>query len=199
MFTRSVFMQLPRNLNGAAPQPSTNGVFKQDDAVTAAQSRQASEPAAGEAPVVDDQNPYQQVGFSAWRRTLQIYAFALTVAFRYWRLGKPGTYSKMPGGMSPENVSVKKAELAKWLREGLIRLGPTFIKIGQQFSTRVDVLSKEFISELELLQDKVLLDILAAFSLVAHPWSYVCILFSGCLHHCAPVTCANMLDCDASD
>lgn len=61
----------------------------------------------------------------------------------------------MPGGMSPENVSAKKAELAKWLREGLIQLGPTFIKIGQQFSTRVDVLSKEFISELELLQDRV--------------------------------------------
>ena len=39
-----------------------------------------------------------------------------------------------------------------WLREGLVRLGPTFIKIGQQFSTRVDVLSPEFIQELEKLQ-----------------------------------------------
>lgn len=69
----------------------------------------------------------------------------------------------MPGGMSPENVSAKKAELAKWLREGLIRLGPTFIKIGQQFSTRVDVLSKEFITELELLQDRVRAETQAAF------------------------------------
>jgi hypothetical protein len=41
---------------------------------------------------------------------------------------------------------------AIWLREGLVRLGPTFIKIGQQFSTRVDVLSQEFIKELEKLQ-----------------------------------------------
>jgi predicted unusual protein kinase regulating ubiquinone biosynthesis (AarF/ABC1/UbiB family) len=39
-----------------------------------------------------------------------------------------------------------------WLREGLVRLGPTFIKIGQQFSTRVDVLSPEFVKELEKLQ-----------------------------------------------
>jgi len=46
-------------------------------------------------------------------------------------------------------------ELAIWLREGLVRLGPTFIKIGQQFSTRVDVLSPEFIKELEKLQDNV--------------------------------------------
>ncbi len=45
--------------------------------------------------------------------------------------------------------------LAIWLREGLIKLGPTFIKIGQQFSTRVDVLSPEFIRELEQLQDSV--------------------------------------------
>jgi hypothetical protein len=31
-------------------------------------------------------------------------------------------------------------------------LQPTFIKIGQQFSTRVDVLSPEFVKELEKLQ-----------------------------------------------
>lgn len=57
--------------------------------------------------------------------------------------------------MTPERVSARRRELAIWLREGLVRLGPTFIKIGQQFSTRVDVLSKEFIEELEKLQDDV--------------------------------------------
>jgi predicted unusual protein kinase regulating ubiquinone biosynthesis (AarF/ABC1/UbiB family) len=54
--------------------------------------------------------------------------------------------------MTKEAVSARKSELAVWLREGLVRLGPTFIKIGQQFSTRVDVLSPEFIKELEKLQ-----------------------------------------------
>ena len=149
-------VQLPRNLNGAAPQPSSNEAFKTESSTaTVGSTKSQPQSAAGEAPPVDNQSPHQQVGFSAWRRTLQIYAFALTFGFRYWRLSKAGTYRKMPGGMSPENVSAKKAELAKWLREGLIQLGPTFIKIGQQFSTRVDVLSKEFISELELLQDRV--------------------------------------------
>lgn len=51
-----------------------------------------------------------------------------------------------------EAVSARKSEVAVWLREGLVRLGPTFIKIGQQFSTRVDVLAPEFIKELEKLQ-----------------------------------------------
>lgn len=38
------------------------------------------------------------------------------------------TYKKLPGGMSEANVSAKRSELAVWLREGLVRLGPTFIK-----------------------------------------------------------------------
>lgn len=99
--------------------------------------------------------PYKAAGFSAWRRTIQIYSFAIVFAFKYWRLNKKSTYKNMEGGMSPENVSAKKTELAKWLKAGLIKLGPTFIKIGQQFSTRVDVLSPEFIKELEELQDNV--------------------------------------------
>ena len=57
--------------------------------------------------------------------------------------------------MTPERVTQRKTKLAVWLRDGLVKLGPTFIKIGQQFSTRVDVLSAEFIRELEQLQDSV--------------------------------------------
>lgn len=55
-------------------------------------------------------------------------------------------------GMTPDRVRDRKVGLARWVREGLIKLGPTFIKIGQQFSTRVDVLSPEFVKELESLQ-----------------------------------------------
>ena len=58
-------------------------------------------------------------------------------------------------GMTEVRISQRRQKLAAWLREGLIKLGPTFIKIGQQFSTRVDVLSPEFIKELEMLQDNV--------------------------------------------
>ena len=54
-----------------------------------------------------------------------------------------------------ENKAIKRKEFAIWIKEGLLRLGPTFIKIGQQFSTRVDVLEKEYIEQLTELQDKV--------------------------------------------
>ena len=46
-------------------------------------------------------------------------------------------------------------KLAANLRDTLILLGPTFIKIGQLLSTRVDVLPPEVIQELARLQNEV--------------------------------------------
>lgn len=53
-------------------------------------------------------------------------------------------------------VSVKNQYLlAINLREALVELGPTFVKLGQLLSTRTDILPPVFIEELEKLQDKV--------------------------------------------
>ncbi|MBP1465306.1 AarF/ABC1/UbiB kinase family protein [Candidatus Chloroploca sp. M-50] len=41
------------------------------------------------------------------------------------------------------------------LREALVALGPTFVKLGQAFSTRPDLLPPEFVTELGKLQDTV--------------------------------------------
>ena len=52
----------------------------------------------------------------------------------------------------------KQARLAKqavWLRESLIELGPTFIKIGQALGTRADLLPLEYVKQLATLQDQV--------------------------------------------
>lgn len=51
--------------------------------------------------------------------------------------------------------SAAQSEIAKLLTLKLLELGPTFIKLGQLLSTRIDVLPKEFINELCALQDQV--------------------------------------------
>lgn len=56
------------------------------------------------------------------------------------------------GGASPEKL--RHDEGAR-IRTELIRLGPTFIKIGQMLSTRVDLLPVEYTEELQLLLDRV--------------------------------------------
>jgi predicted unusual protein kinase regulating ubiquinone biosynthesis (AarF/ABC1/UbiB family) len=57
-----------------------------------------------------------------------------------------------------EGSARKQARLAKqaaWMRESLIDLGPTFIKIGQALGTRADLLPLEYVKELSTLQDQV--------------------------------------------
>src|SRR6185369_11463803 len=57
-----------------------------------------------------------------------------------------------------EGSAKKQARLEKqavWLRESLISLGPTFIKIGQALGTRADLLPLEYVKELAKLQDQV--------------------------------------------
>jgi predicted unusual protein kinase regulating ubiquinone biosynthesis (AarF/ABC1/UbiB family) len=44
---------------------------------------------------------------------------------------------------------------AAWLSRQLLKLGPTFIKIGQSISTRADLLPLAYIKELSKLQDSV--------------------------------------------
>lgn len=62
------------------------------------------------------------------------------------------------GGMTEEKKVVRRKTLAKWLKESILRLGPTFIKIGQQFSTRVDILAQEYVEQLSELQVNILND-----------------------------------------
>jgi len=60
---------------------------------------------------------------------------------------------KVKGG--DEAVSAAKTAAAEFIRDGLFRLGPTFVKLGQVISTRTDVLEKEYIAVLKDLQDNV--------------------------------------------
>jgi len=46
-------------------------------------------------------------------------------------------------------------EIARWVRDEVVNLGPTFIKLGQLASTRSDILTPEVIEEFSLLQSDV--------------------------------------------
>jgi predicted unusual protein kinase regulating ubiquinone biosynthesis (AarF/ABC1/UbiB family) len=54
-----------------------------------------------------------------------------------------------------ETKSARLAAQAVWLKESLIALGPTFIKIGQSLGTRADLLPLAYVRELSTLQDQV--------------------------------------------
>lgn len=90
--------------------------------------------------------------YSTIQRTLEIWGFVLTFIFKAWLNSRKFTYR---GGMTEEKKVVRRKALAKWLKESILRLGPTFIKIGQQFSTRVDILAQEYVDQLSELQDQV--------------------------------------------
>lgn len=51
--------------------------------------------------------------------------------------------------------TIRRHEHGRKITERLLELGPTFIKVGQSLSTRVDLLRKEYIEELSKLQDQV--------------------------------------------
>jgi predicted unusual protein kinase regulating ubiquinone biosynthesis (AarF/ABC1/UbiB family) len=51
--------------------------------------------------------------------------------------------------------SLRRKQTARWLTRALLQLGPTFIKVGQQISSRVDLIRKEMVDELGTLQDQV--------------------------------------------
>jgi len=59
------------------------------------------------------------------------------------------------GADGSDEKEARLTQQAIWLRENLISLGPTFIKIGQALGTRGDLLPLAYIKELTTLQDQV--------------------------------------------
>ncbi|GJP44196.1 hypothetical protein CLOM_g3584 [Closterium sp. NIES-68] len=90
--------------------------------------------------------------YSVIQRTFEIWSFVIAFLVKAWLINRPWMYR---GGITEAKKVEKRQDLARWLKEGLLRLGPTFIKIGQQFSTRSDLLAQEYIAELSELQDQV--------------------------------------------
>ncbi|MEW6130524.1 MAG: AarF/ABC1/UbiB kinase family protein [Acidobacteriota bacterium] len=76
-------------------------------------------------------------------RTFLMFALTVYLESKNW-LGKKG-----------EKREQKLRNQAARLRDRLIHLGPTFIKVGQMLATRADLLPIEYVDELSFLQDRV--------------------------------------------
>ncbi len=95
---------------------------------------------------------WNRENYSRRRRFLDIWSFVLTLLFKLWLYNKSWSYPK--GVTEAKQVARRKAQ-AVWIRNTLLDLGPTFIKVGQLFSTRADIFPSEYVEELAKLQDKV--------------------------------------------
>ncbi|MGF1536624.1 MAG: ABC1 kinase family protein [Elainellaceae cyanobacterium] len=90
--------------------------------------------------------------YSKTERFFHIWTFVLRLIAARWRYRQAWSYS---GPVTEEAQAQRRRKLAVWIREMLLDLGPTFIKIGQLFSTRADLFPAEYVEELSKLQDRV--------------------------------------------
>ncbi|MBD2298303.1 AarF/ABC1/UbiB kinase family protein [Nostoc sp. FACHB-87] len=95
---------------------------------------------------------WNRENYSSKRRFVDIWSFVLTFMFKVWRYNKSWSY---PGGVTEAKQAARRKAQAIWVRNTLLDLGPTFIKVGQLFSTRADIFPSEYVEELSKLQDKV--------------------------------------------
>jgi predicted unusual protein kinase regulating ubiquinone biosynthesis (AarF/ABC1/UbiB family) len=90
--------------------------------------------------------------YSRNRRFVDIWSFVFKLLTVQWSYKKSWSYRN---GMTEENQAKRRRAIAIWIRETFLDLGPTFIKLGQLFSTRADLFPAEYVEELTKLQDKV--------------------------------------------
>ncbi|XP_042498334.1 protein ACTIVITY OF BC1 COMPLEX KINASE 7, chloroplastic isoform X2 [Macadamia integrifolia] len=90
--------------------------------------------------------------YSSWHRTIDVWSFVLSLRIRVLLDNAKWAYI---GGFTEDKRKSRRQRTALWLRECVLQLGPTFIKLGQQCSTRSDLFPREFVDELAKLQDRV--------------------------------------------
>jgi predicted unusual protein kinase regulating ubiquinone biosynthesis (AarF/ABC1/UbiB family) len=104
-------------------------------------------------PTYSDQSyRWNRENYSRQRRFVDVWGFVLRLLFARWLYLKVWSY---PNGMTDSAKALRRRKLAVWIRETMLDLGPTFIKLGQLFSTRSDLFAAEFVEELSKLQDRV--------------------------------------------
>ncbi|XP_021766356.1 LOW QUALITY PROTEIN: uncharacterized protein LOC110730838 [Chenopodium quinoa] len=90
--------------------------------------------------------------YSSVQRSADVWSFVLSLRVRVLLENAKWAYI---GGFDEEKQKKRRKRTASWLRERVLQLGPTFIKIGQLSSTRSDLFPREYVDELAKLQDRV--------------------------------------------
>lgn len=138
-----------RNMNGAASSSST---------LVKPPTKQRTEsflppPVEGVRVLPSDEGfSWADENYSSFQRSVDVWSFVLALRIRVLFDNAKWAYI---GGFTEEKQKSRRRETASWLRESVLQLGPTFIKLGQLSSTRSDLFPREFVDELSKLQDRV--------------------------------------------
>ncbi|XP_044493430.1 protein ACTIVITY OF BC1 COMPLEX KINASE 7, chloroplastic isoform X1 [Mangifera indica] len=100
----------------------------------------------------DESFSWANENYNSWQRTIDVWSFV--IAFRLRILFDNAKWAYL-GGYTEDKQKNRRQRTASWLRECVLQLGPTFIKLGQLSSTRSDLFPREFVDELAKLQDRV--------------------------------------------
>ena len=118
----------------------------------ATSSRLVTRPDYSDNTYKDGDYKWNKGSYSRPQRFVDIWSFVFKLLYKRWLYNKPWSYG---GKVTPEKKTRRREEIAVWIRKTCLSLGPTFIKIGQLFSTRADLFPIEYVNELTKLQDRV--------------------------------------------
>ncbi|KAJ9551595.1 hypothetical protein OSB04_015640, partial [Centaurea solstitialis] len=100
----------------------------------------------------DESFSWENENYNSVQRTIDVWSFVLSLTVRVLFDDSKWSY---PGGFTEDKQISRRRKTASWLRERVLQLGPTFIKIGQISSTRLDLFPREIVDELAKLQDSL--------------------------------------------
>lgn len=145
-------------VNGSKPAVHGVSLVKNNSTAAIVKARKVADskefPFTDEVKVLpsDEGFSWANENYNTWQRSVDVWSFVLSLRLRILFDNAKWAYV---GGITEEKQRVRRRKTASWLREHVLQLGPTFIKLGQLSSTRSDLFPKEFVEELAKLQDRV--------------------------------------------
>ncbi|XP_020234378.1 protein ACTIVITY OF BC1 COMPLEX KINASE 7, chloroplastic [Cajanus cajan] len=147
-------------VNGSTPKPAVNGASLVRKNPISTLTKTVKSRSSKQLPSLEEINflpsdegfSWANENYSSWQRSIDVWSFVLSLRVRVLFDNAKWAYL---GGFTEAKQKSRRRKTASWLRESVLQLGPTFIKIGQLTSTRSDLFPREFVDELAKLQDMV--------------------------------------------